>query len=80
MNSIKLIETFLQEQVFTSGERPAITADTNLIEAGLLDSLAIVRLCQFLAAEFNVTVKGNEIIPEHFKSLGAMQQFVESRR
>jgi acyl carrier protein len=79
MDPIRLIETFLQDQVFTRGERPVITADTNLIEAGLLDSLAIVRLCQFLATEFNVLVRGNEVIPDNFKSLSAMQQFIESR-
>lgn len=58
--------------------------DTNLFEAGLLDSLLAVSLLAFCENEFGCDIKIEELSEDNFGSLGAMADLVfsklESRR
>jgi acyl carrier protein len=47
---------------------PAITADTPLIEDGLLDSLAILELVSFLEENFGFTLPLEEFVAENFRT------------
>lgn len=42
---------------------------SNFIEDGMLDSFDIVTLVTSLDEEFNISIKGTDIVPENFNSL-----------
>ena len=77
MNSIK--SYILQE--FLPGEDPSkLTPTTPLMSAGILDSLATLKLITFLEQEFNIEVQAHEADEEHFNTLEAICALVESKK
>jgi len=56
---------------------PAVTRDTQLLEAGVLDSINLVRLVQFLEERFGLTIPDADLGPELFESPAAVAAYVE---
>ena len=54
-----------------------ITADTELIEQGVLDSLQILNLVGFIEEKFGVTLPVEEFVPENFKTAVTIAATVE---
>lgn len=54
--------------------------DTDLVEAGLLDSLSFVDLLLVLEQEFGLAFTLQEIELEHFRSLARMADFISARQ
>lgn len=55
------------------------SVDTDLVEAGLLDSLAFVDLIVSLEQEFGVNVAIDEIEIDNFRSIARIAEFVVVR-
>jgi acyl carrier protein len=76
----------LQEEIrsyvvteFLDGEDAAdLTADYDLIESGIVDSLGLVRVVSHLSAAYAIPVDDIPLKPEHFRSIGAIAAFVET--
>lgn len=58
-------------------EAPAV--DTNLFDAGVLDSLAFVELLVQLEQEFGVTTSVDDLEADNFQSIASIADFIESR-
>jgi acyl carrier protein len=50
----------------------AITPETDLIDGGILDSLALLELVSFLEEKFHITLPVEEFIPENFRTATAI--------
>lgn len=48
----------------------------DFISDGLLDSFDIVTLVAALEQQFHISIDGEDVIPENFKNLEALEQFV----
>jgi acyl carrier protein len=55
-----------------AGRAAAIDADTYLFADGLINSLKIIRLIAFLENEIRRDIPDQEVVMEHFRSVGAM--------
>jgi acyl carrier protein len=55
------------------------SAETDLIEAGLLDSLALVELLAQLEESFDVSISTNDMELENFRSITSIAMFVMQR-
>jgi len=53
--------------------------DTNLFDAGVLDSLAFVELLVQLEQEFGVTTSVDDLEADNFQSIASIADFIESR-
>lgn len=79
MDTVKdAIHEFLVSQLAT--ERESFGADENLLEQGIIDSLAIMRLVEFLEERFQIEVDDEERIPENFESIDSLSAFVQQKR
>lgn len=68
-------------QEFLPGEDPGkLTPTTPLMSAGLLDSIASMKLIMFLEQEFHIQVETEEADEEHLDTLGAICALIESKR
>ena len=56
------------------------STDTELLESGLLDSMAIVDLVLTLETAFAIRISDDDLQPDNFHSAGAMAALVDSRR
>ena len=50
---------------------------TNIIEEGLVDSMAILTLVSFLENKYGVEIDFEEINPDNFANVGAIAKFIK---
>jgi acyl carrier protein len=55
---------------------PALDGETRLMELGLLDSMGLVRLIQFLDERFGVSVADADVTPDLFASPRELAAYV----
>ena len=53
--------------------------DTLIFDAGLLDSMGLLFLIEFLNENYNIEVNDEELNPENFESINSIVAFVESK-
>lgn len=56
-----------------------LTADENLLESGLIDSLGIMKLVAFLEDEFQVSIPPEDLIIENFMTIGHMSAYLSKK-
>lgn len=61
----------------TLSDSKAISDDTLIFETGILDSMGLLFLIEFLKEEFDVEVTDEELLPENFESVDSIMKFIE---
>lgn len=62
-----------------AGSKVTITRDTKLLDSGLLDSINLVGLIQFLEEQFSLKIADTDLGPELFASPATVIAYVERR-
>ena len=70
------IMDYIAEVVAETGGAP-VTRDTQLLEAGVLDSINLVRLVQFLEERFAIKIPDDDLGHELFESPASLSAYVE---
>jgi acyl carrier protein len=76
MDLIGDLRKFLLEKHLLPADRQ-VAADESLLDAGIIDSLAVMELRTFIEREFGFTVSEDDLVPENFDSLAAMSEYIE---
>lgn len=63
----------------TLSDTKNIVDDTLIFETGLLDSMGLLFLIEFLKEEFNVEVTDEELLPSNFESINSIIGFIEAK-
>ena len=61
----------------TNAKAKELGAGDSLLDRGLLDSMAIVKLIAFLEERFGVQLGDDEFDPDHFETVDAIAKLVE---
>jgi len=70
------LKRFIEDDVlFGEG---TVTDDEELI-GNILDSLALLQFVEFIESEFGIEVADEDMIPEHFKTIDAVDSYVSGR-
>ena len=54
--------------------------DDSLLNGGLVDSMGVLTLLEFIESEFGVTVADSDLVADNFESIAAMRAFVDGKR
>jgi len=73
------IKQFILDQFLPGENSEALTADTPLITGGILDSLATLRLVEYLEKEFEIQIEAYEADVDNFNSLDRINRFVDEK-
>jgi acyl carrier protein len=57
-------------------EDQRIDPTVNLIESGVIDSMALLRLTSFLEEHYGIEIPDEDIVADNFRSLGSIEAFV----
>ena len=57
-----------------------IDADEDLLGSGLLDSLSVISLVQFIEEEMSIDVPAEDVTIDNFVSLRAIEEYLARRR
>lgn len=71
------IKNYIIESTFDDVEK--IKDDTLIFEEGILDSMGLLFLIEFLQEEFNLTTSDEELVVENFQSINNIIAFIESK-
>jgi acyl carrier protein len=63
----------------TLADTKNISDDTLIFETGLLDSMGLLFLIEFLKEEFDVEVTDEELLPANFESVNSIIKFIEAK-
>jgi acyl carrier protein len=73
------VKKYILEE-FLPGEDPeSLTVDTPLISGGILDSIATIRLIDFLEQQYGVSFDAHEISADHLDTLDQIAGIVVSK-
>ncbi|HEX2051943.1 MAG TPA: acyl carrier protein [Actinomycetota bacterium] len=71
------IRQFIVEHLHGPADR--LSNDYPLIEHRVVDSLGLMQLVSFLESEYAITIEDEDLVPENFKTIGAIAKLVEAR-
>ena len=78
------LEQQLRDHIVTThlpGEEPEnVRVDDNLIDSGILDSMAIMQLVAYLEKEYGISIQTEEIDPDIFASINSLAAFVTGKQ
>jgi len=74
------VREYLMTEVLYDQNLKDLPADENLIEKGLLDSLAILKVVTFCEEQFGVTIPDAEVLPDNMESVRTIAALVERVR
>ncbi|MHB1104613.1 MAG: phosphopantetheine-binding protein [Devosia sp.] len=73
------ILAYLAKAVAESGSEFQVIPQTKLLQAGLLDSMGLVGLIQFLEAQFDLRISDADLGPELFETPASIASYVARR-
>lgn len=73
------VRQFILDDLGWEGTVGILTADLPLIQSGVLDSLGIVTLVEFLESNYGITVEDSEIVSAHLGSLASIERYVKQK-
>ena len=64
---------------FPVARKKAVTKEDSLLESGIIDSLGIMEIVNFLVEEKAVEIDEDDLVPENFDSVTHIAQLVRKR-
>lgn len=77
METSQVIREYIQKEIANGRE---ISNDESLLVAGVLDSLAVVKLVAYVENEFDVEIPDSDFDPDNFESVATITQLIERIR
>lgn len=72
MNTREVIARFIADEFLGDTQAKDIPDDLNLIDAGIVDSLGLLRIVAFLEEELAVVIEPEAMAPENLNSIQAI--------
>jgi acyl carrier protein len=73
------IRTFVTERLAPAVGLATLGDEDDLIDSGVVDSLGIFQLIAFLEERFGIKIGDEEITPENFGTISAIDRLVSAR-
>ena len=70
------IMEFIKNQLVREKTMKNIGRGDDLIESGIIDSLGILKLLEFLESKYSIHISDEELIPENFESIESIESFI----
>ena len=73
------LKQFIMEEYLPESNREEIGDDLNLIENGILDSLAVLKLVAYIEDSYNISLDPSEIDPDNLSTINAIDSLICSK-
>jgi len=75
----KTIIQYIKNEILND-PNTSLTAQDNLLDGGLVDSMGFVRIIAFLEEEYDITIPPTDMLIEYFVNIEAMSNYVSERQ
>ena len=72
------IRGFILEK-FPLARKQGLKSNDRLLEGGILDSLGVLDLVNFVEQEFAIQISDDELVPENFQTIDSLVAFVQTK-
>lgn len=79
MSKLHNLKEFIISEFVPEGSAAEITDDMDLIQNGILDSLAVLKLVAFVEDHYDIALEPEEIDPENLKSIAAIDAMLSEK-
>ena len=79
MSTSMLLTDFIQKEL-AIGRAESIKPDDDLLGAGVIDSLGVLRLVVFAEEKLGVAIPDEDVVIENFKSVAVLADYLDKRR
>ena len=73
------LKKFLVEQKYIENA-DELGVDDSLLEEGVIDSVGIQQLVNFLEEKYKIKVEEDDLMPDNFDSLSAIEEYVNDKK
>jgi acyl carrier protein len=70
------LRQFIINELRWPGEHSKLTNDFNLLENGVIDSLGIYKVVEFIQDEFGIEIPDDDLVVDNFETLDAIDNMV----
>ena len=74
-----VVNDYISREIVQDRALLPLSNETSLMEAGILDSLSLLRLVMFLDEQFKITVDEVDVVPENFDSVNAICAYLRAQ-
>jgi acyl carrier protein len=78
MNSI--ITNYIEQELLNNKGNIKIEQDEDLLTTGILDSMSIMKLIQYIEKFYGFTIPPEDMTIENFISVDAMEEYLNARK
>lgn len=79
MDPKNTIVEFVESEISKNQKNMKIKNTDSLIEEGIFDSMALMKLISFLEENFKIQIAGDELVLENFENIDAITSFVNEK-
>jgi len=76
MDKIAVLKDYIKDE-FLLNPNAQLDENKDLISSGILDSLGILKLVDYIETTFEVEVSDEEVVLENFHSLSAIENYLQ---
>ena len=69
------IRDFIRHELLF-GKELTLSEETALIDTGIVDSVGVIRLANYIESEFGVVIEPLDFVPENFETISAIRILV----
>lgn len=80
MSAAERLTQFITVELLNDRDQPTLDGDDNLLTSGLIDSLAIIRLINFIEDEFDVDVMPEDVTIENFQTVNVIAAYLQQQQ
>ena len=79
MTTTEHVRRFVVEELEFTGEPDELTDEFELLEEGVLDSLGIMALVEYLEAAFDIVIDEDDIVAERFETIASIAALADAK-
>ena len=79
MTTTEHVRRFVLEELEYAGDPVDLTDDFELLEEGVLDSLGIMALVEYLEAAFDIVIDEDDIVAERFETIASIAALADAK-
>jgi len=80
MGNEAIIEKFVVNDLLLGAHQGEINSETSLISSGIIDSLSLIRLINFVEERFNIIINDDEVVPDNFETIKALITLISRKQ
>ena len=80
MSNIDVIKKFVIDEFLPDVNASELDVEHDLLADGLIDSLGVLKLIAWIEERFDLAVGDDDLDPDNFRSIAAIDTFIEESR